>query len=82
MVGSRFDFLESFAFKHQSYIIYSSSYITLVSSSHCFIHAMYVTEIHLKRILILLSQIAVYVHKAFHVNCPSARRASPKSCYF
>ena len=21
-------------------------------------------------------------YEAFHVNCPSARRASPKSCYF
>ena len=23
-----------------------------------------------------------YIYEAFHVNCPSARRASPKSCYF
>ena len=22
------------------------------------------------------------IYEAFHVNCPSARRASPKSCYF
>ena len=22
------------------------------------------------------------LYEAFHVNCPSARRASPKSCYF
>ena len=25
---------------------------------------------------------ALYTYEAFHVNCPSARRASPKSCYF
>ena len=23
-----------------------------------------------------------FVYEAFHVSCPSARRASPKSCYF
>ena len=24
----------------------------------------------------------LHVYEAFHVNCPSARRSSPKSCYF
>ena len=25
---------------------------------------------------------SVLIYEAFHVNCPSARHASPKSCYF
>ena len=30
----------------------------------------------------MLSLRACPLYEAFHVNCPSARRASPKSCYF
>ena len=33
--------------------------------------------------IVAVAVVAIYIiYEAFHVNCPSARRASPKSCYF
>ena len=35
-----------------------------------------------RKVLVAWGSRCVYIYEAFHVNCPSARRAKPKSCYF